>query len=225
MNTSKAVIAVLTIAGLYWYVSTSRAEIASLRADLHRTQQNYEARGDTLRVTENKLGHFESARLGFIGQLGELERENNALLNKIARVEGDLEVAIAASLHATSDDTVSISADSVSNDGATREAFFTYDPPLPEGNRLLVRWQTTVTTDSIMTKVFEHEVSTDIVLAQRLREDGLREVVAMSSWPGLVEDVQGFVIPTLVEPRPKSRWKRNVGIGMVIGAALWEALR
>ena len=209
-----------------WFGSCQKSKADRLANELAVSGQNQAALSDSLRIEQNERGEWESARTILIGSLNDLEQINRNLTRRINRLDGRLEVALAATATVEATDTLAAVVESLVVDTSHTRAAWVYDPPLPPGNRLLVEGLTTYAADSITVDVTRHLVAVDLVMGIRVREDGLREAVATSTWPGLVVDVEGAILePELVIRQKRRGWLLPAGIGFVVGVVAWEIAR
>lgn len=223
---TKAILIALTVAIVAAYAYWSRAEIDRLRRSEALARQNTSALSDTLRTVENEKGEVESARLVLVVERDDLERTNAALSGRLSRISGKLEVALSALAEVENRDTLIARVDTVVIDSVSRSFSWTYEPVLPAGNRLLVEGRSGFISDSAWTEITRHLVAVDLVMAVREREDGLREAVAHSTWPGLRVNIEGAILePDMVLPPKRRSWTLPFGVGFALGVVLWEVAR
>jgi hypothetical protein len=223
---TRAVLIALTVVGAAAYAYWSQAEIDRLRRSEALAKQNISALSDTLRTVENEKGEIESSRLVLVMERDDLKLSNLRLSDRLGRISGRLEVALSALAEVESRDTtnlVLIDSELVDSAGSWS---WTYDPVLPVGNRLLVEGRSGFVSDSAWTEITRHLVAVDLVVAIRKREDGLREAVAHSTWPGLRVNIEGAILePDMVLPPKRRSWTLPFGVGFAAGVVLWELAR
>jgi hypothetical protein len=234
--TKAALIALAVVLGSV-YVYRTHAEIVRLRRSdaLHR--QNQAALTDSLRTVTNERGEIESSRLLLVQEKDQLAQSNVRLAQKLTRIQGDLDAALSANAEFESRDTTKTDVTVVNSDSTgIHQIKSVYDPVLPPGNRLLVESVTSFRLregENSSLEVYDAEtavthtlVQLSITMAIRKREDGLREAVATSSWPGLLVSVEGAILrPEMVIQKPRRSWTLPFGIGFAVGVITWEAVR